>query len=178
MSRRGTPWVGPHAPRAASSRGCEPGTEDEAPAGQPGDRRRAAHVRVVLGLDQRAKHEAAGAWLLEDSESTTLSRGVFAQRGRDPCIYTGWCSLHPRSYVCCYYRCVILLLLLLIANTPSRRDAAAAGEMEIMESKMDKCDSRGLARDCLCLLSVLQSVNTRQRAASLHALYLSRASPC
>ena len=57
-------------------------------------------MRVVLGLDQRAKHEAAGAWLLEASEPTTLGRGVFAQRGRDPCIYTGWRSLHPRSYVC------------------------------------------------------------------------------
>ena len=87
---------------------------------------------VVLGLDQRAKHEAAGAWLIEASEPTTLGRGVFAQRGRDPCIYTGWRSLHPRSYVCvviigvCYYYCYFSLQIHHRRSTDAGRAAGPA----------------------------------------------------
>ena len=99
MSRRGTPWLGAHAPRAASSRGWRRSGWRRRPLQPPGQK---------LGVEPRtcawcsdstsAPAEAAGAWLRQASEPTTLAE-VYMQISctRAPsaelCLYREWCTL-------------------------------------------------------------------------------------
>ena len=73
MSRRGTPWLGAHAPRAASGRVEEQGWRRR-PLQPPGQKL-GVEPRTCAGCSDStsAPPEAAGAWLLQASEPTTLA---------------------------------------------------------------------------------------------------------
>ena len=120
MSRRGTPWLGAHAPRAASGRVEEQGWRRR-PLQPPGQK---------LGVEPRtcawcsdstsAPAEAAGAWLRQASEPTTLAEGYMqmimhtrapnfvivytagvvhaAERTRTPAQIRVWCLSNALRY--------------------------------------------------------------------------------
>jgi hypothetical protein len=116
VSRRGTPWLGPHARgrRAAVGASRGGGTRHQQHSQETGVEQRTCAWCLDSTSAPNTKHVAPGCW--RPQRSTTLGRGVLAQRGRDPCLYRAVFTAPPLIRVC-YYRCVLLFLLLLIANT-------------------------------------------------------------
>ena len=123
MSRRGTPWLGAHAPRAASSRGWRRSGWRRRPLQPPGQKLAVEPRTCAWCSDSTsAPAEAAGAWLRQASESTTLAE-VYMQiadimhTSAELCLYRGSgarsrAHAHPRSNSCVVsIECVKLLLL-------------------------------------------------------------------
>ena len=112
MSRRGTPWLGPHAARAASSRGRVPGrrARQQQHSQRTGGEQRTCALCLNSTSAPNTKQAAPGCW--GRLRVRNVGRGVFAQR-RSMSIPGG--SAPPLIRVCyyrvCYYYCYFSLQL-------------------------------------------------------------------